>query len=47
MNETRGLAIWAVGQMGLIDVLPNRRTSTELREKDMIDYNLFSEKLSP
>jgi hypothetical protein len=47
MSETRGLAIWAVGQMGLIDVLDEIvERATELREKDMADYNLFVQKLS-
>jgi hypothetical protein len=46
MNETRGLAIWAVGQMGLIDVLDQIvDRASELREKDMVDYGLFTEKL--
>jgi len=47
MNETRGLAIWAVGQIGLIDVLDEIvERATELREKDMVDYKLLVDKAS-
>lgn len=47
MNETRGLAIWAVGQMGLFEVLDEiSQRANELREKDMVGYNLFVEKHS-
>ena len=47
MNETRGLAIWAVGQMGLSDVLDEIvERATELREKDMVDYKLLVDKRS-
>jgi hypothetical protein len=46
-NETRGLAIWAVGQMGLIEVLDRVvERATEFQKKDMADYNRYLEKLS-
>jgi hypothetical protein len=46
MNETRGLAIWAVGQMGLIDVLDEiTKLASEFREKDLIAFKLFTKQL--
>jgi hypothetical protein len=42
MNETRGLAIWAVGQMGMIRVLDQVvERGEELSQKDLDAFNRF------
>jgi hypothetical protein len=42
MNETRGLAIWAVGQMGLAEVLDRVvERAAEFQKKDMADYDRY------
>jgi len=47
MNETRGLAIWAVGQMGLVEVLDRVvERATEFQKKDMADYERYLEQMS-
>jgi hypothetical protein len=43
MNETRGLAIWAVGQMQMTKVLDEVvRRGEELRKKDLEEFNAFT-----
>jgi len=42
MNQTRGLAIWAVGQMQMIRVLDEVvARGEELQKKDLEAFNLF------
>ena len=42
MNATRGLAIWAVGQMGMTDVLNAvMARGDELQQKDLEAFNRF------
>jgi hypothetical protein len=43
MNETRGLAIWAVGQMQMTKVLDEVvRRGEELQKKDLEEFNAFT-----
>jgi hypothetical protein len=46
-DDSRGLAIWAVGQMGLVEVLDEVvERANELYQKDMADYGLLVERRS-
>jgi hypothetical protein len=47
MNETRGLAIWAVGQMGLVEVLDRVvERAADFQQKDTADYDRYLEQMS-
>lgn len=42
LNQTRGLAIWAIGQMGMVDVLDKIvARGTELSKRDAEEISRF------